>query len=85
MAMGLALLVSAGPPALHLFSHGENVCVQFTLPDHEAPVAAESTICWSKTGHLKGRFASITEKHTSELQTWLSQELEQFCDPGGRI
>ena len=31
---------------------GESVRVQFTLPDHEAPVVAESTICWSKTGHL---------------------------------
>jgi ActR/RegA family two-component response regulator len=56
---------------------GENVRVQFTLPDHEAPILAESTICWSKTGHLGVRFASISEEHTSELQTWLSQKLEQ--------
>jgi ActR/RegA family two-component response regulator len=56
---------------------GENVRVQFTLPDHEAPVLAESTICWSKTGHLGVRFASISEEHKSELQTWLSQKLEQ--------
>ena len=56
---------------------GENVRVQFTLPDHEAPVVAESTICWSKTGHLGVRFASISEEHKSELQTWLSQKLEQ--------
>src|SRR6202140_2280049 len=57
---------------------GENVRVQFTLPDHEAPVVAESTICWSKTGHLGVRFASISEEHKSELQTWLSQKLEQI-------
>jgi len=56
---------------------GENVRVQFTLPDHDAPVVTESTICWSKTGHLGVRFASISEEHTSELQTWLSQKLEQ--------
>jgi hypothetical protein len=56
---------------------GENVRVQFTLPDHEAPVLAESTICWSKTGHLGVRFVSISDEHKSELQVWLSQKLEQ--------
>jgi ActR/RegA family two-component response regulator len=57
---------------------GENVLVQFTLPDHEAPVGAESTICWSKTGHLGVRFVSVSNEHKSELQTWLSQKLEQI-------
>jgi len=57
---------------------GENVRVQFTLPDHEAPMLAESTICWSKTGHLGVRFESISDDHRSELQTWLSQKLEQI-------
>ncbi|MFZ1141608.1 MAG: PilZ domain-containing protein [Candidatus Sulfotelmatobacter sp.] len=57
---------------------GENVRVQFTLPDHEAPMLAESTICWSKTGHLGVRFESISDEHKSELQTWLSQKLEQI-------
>ena len=56
---------------------GENVRVQFTLPDHEAPILAESTICWSKTGHLGVRFVSVSEEHKSELQVWLSQKLEQ--------
>ena len=56
---------------------GESVRVQFTLPDHEAPVVAESTICWSKTGHLGVRFESISDEHKSELQVWLSQKLEQ--------
>ena len=57
---------------------GENVRVQFTLPDHEAPMLAESTICWSKTGHLGVHFESISDDHRSELQTWLSQKLEQI-------
>ena len=56
---------------------GESVRVQFTLPDHEAPLLAKSTICWSKTGHLGVRFVSISDDHKSELQTWLSQKLEQ--------
>ena len=57
---------------------GESVCVQFTLPDHEAPVVAESTICWSKTGHLGVRFVSVSDDQKSELQAWLSQKLEQI-------
>ena len=56
---------------------GENVRVQFTLPDHEAPVLAESTVCWLKKGHLGIRFVSLADDHNSELQTWLSQKLEQ--------
>jgi ActR/RegA family two-component response regulator len=57
---------------------GEDVRAQFTLPDHEAPVFAESTICWSKTGHLGVRFVSVSDDHRSELQAWLSQKLEQI-------
>ena len=57
---------------------GESVRVQFTLPDHEAPVVAESTICWSKTGHLGVRFESISDEHKSELQVWLSRQLEEM-------
>ena len=57
---------------------GESVRVQFTLPHHEAPVVAESTICWSKTGHLGVRFVSVSDDHKSELQAWLSQKLEQI-------
>ena len=56
---------------------GESLRVQFTLPDHEAPVLAESTICWSKTGGLGVRFVSVSEDHKSQLQAWLSQKLEQ--------
>jgi diguanylate cyclase (GGDEF)-like protein/PAS domain S-box-containing protein len=57
---------------------GENVRIQFTLPDHDAPLVAESTICWSKTGHLGIRFVSVSEEHNSDLQAWLAQELEQI-------
>jgi ActR/RegA family two-component response regulator len=57
---------------------GESVRVQFTLPHHEAPVVvAESTICWSKTGHLGVRFVSVSDEQKSELQVWLSQKLEE--------
>ena len=58
------------------FLPGESVRVQFTLPDHEAAILAESTICWSKTDHLGVRFLSLSEKQESELQEWLSQKLE---------
>jgi c-di-GMP-binding flagellar brake protein YcgR len=57
---------------------GENVRVRFTLPNHAAPVLAESTICWSKTGHLGVRFVSVADDHKSELEVWLSQKLEQI-------
>jgi len=67
--MALSMQVPAVP--------GENVGVQFTLPDHEAPLLAESAICWSKTGHLGVRFVSMSDEHKSELQVWLSQKLEQ--------
>ncbi len=56
---------------------GENVRVEFTLPDHEAAIVAESMICWSKTGHLGVRFVSLANEHNSELQDWLSQKLEE--------
>jgi diguanylate cyclase (GGDEF)-like protein/PAS domain S-box-containing protein len=56
---------------------GESVRVQFTLPDHEDALLAESTICWSKTGHLGIRFKSISDEQTIELQVWLSQKLEE--------
>ena len=57
---------------------GETVRVQFTLPDHTAPLLAESTICWSKTGNLGVRFVLISDGHKSVLQTWLSLKLEEM-------
>jgi hypothetical protein len=57
---------------------GESVRVQFTVPDHKVPFLAESTICWSKTGHLGVRFVSISDEHKSALQLWLSRKLEEM-------
>ena len=57
---------------------GECVQVQFTLPGHEVPFSAESTICWWKTGHLGVRFMSLSQEHKSELQSWLSRKLEEI-------
>jgi diguanylate cyclase (GGDEF)-like protein/PAS domain S-box-containing protein len=56
---------------------GESVRVQFTLPDHTAPLLAQSTICWSKAGHLGVRFVSISEEQKSVLQGWLSRKFEE--------
>lgn len=56
---------------------GENIRVQFTLPDHELAFLAKSTICWSKTDHVGIRFASISDEQQSQLQVWLSQKLEE--------
>jgi len=56
---------------------GESVRVQFTLPDHQVPFLAESTLCWSKTGHFGLRFVSVSDEHMAQLQTWLSEKLEE--------
>jgi diguanylate cyclase (GGDEF)-like protein len=58
-------------------SPGEDVQVQFTLPDHKGPFLAESRICWLKTGYLGVRFVSFSQGHKSELQDWLSRKLEE--------
>jgi hypothetical protein len=71
--------ISEGGMAVSTFvplSPGEDVQVQFTLPDHEVPFFAESRIRWWKTGHLGVRFLSFSDEHKSELQDWLSQKLE---------
>jgi len=73
--------VSEGGMAVSTFvplSPGEEVQVQFTLPDHKVPFLAESTICWLKTGHLGVRFVSLSREHKSELQDWLSRKLEEM-------
>jgi PilZ domain len=59
------------------FNAGESVQVQFTLPDHNVALVAESTICWLKTGHLGVRFVSLSPERKSELQQWLSRKLEE--------
>lgn len=57
---------------------GEKVHVQFTLPGHEVPLLADSTVCWLKTGHIGLRFVSLSREHKSELQGWLSRKLEEM-------
>jgi hypothetical protein len=72
--------ISAGGMALSTHVRlvpGESVRIQFTLPDHETPCLTGSTLCWSKTGLLGVRFVSMSDKHKSELQVWLSQKLEE--------
>jgi CheY-like chemotaxis protein len=59
-------------------STGEKVHVQFTLPGHEVPFLAESTICWLKTGNIGLRFVSLSQEHKCELQGWLSRKLEEM-------
>ena len=73
--------ISEGGMAVSTFvplSLGEDVRVQFTLPDHKVPFLAESRICWSKTGHLGVRFVSLSQERKSELQDWLSRKLEEM-------
>ena len=73
--------VSEGGMALSTIvplSTGEKVHVQFTLPGHEVPFLADSTICWLKTGHIGLRFVSLSQEHKSELQGWLSRKLEEM-------
>jgi CheY-like chemotaxis protein len=57
---------------------GEDVQVQFTLPDHERALLAESKICWLKSGRLGVRFVSLSKECKSELQGWLLGKLEDI-------
>jgi hypothetical protein len=73
--------ISEGGMAVSTFfplSPGEEVQVQFRLPDHEVPFLAESRICWRKTGHLGVRFVSFAPERKSQLQDWLSRQLEEM-------
>jgi CheY-like chemotaxis protein len=73
--------ISEGGMAVSTFvplNIGENVQVQFALPDHQEPFLAESTICWWKTGHLGVRFVSFSQGAKPVLQDWLSQRLEEM-------
>ena len=56
---------------------GEDVRVQFTLPNHKVPFLAESTLCWLKTGQFGVRFVSLPLERKSGLQEWLSRKLEE--------
>jgi len=73
--------ISEGGMAVSTFvplNIGENVQVQFALPDHKEPFLAESTICWWKTGHLGVRFVSFPQGAKCVLQDWLAQRLEEM-------
>jgi CheY-like chemotaxis protein len=73
--------ISEGGMAVSTFvplSPGEEVQVEFTLPDHKMPFLAGSIICWWKTGHLGVRFVSLSQERESELQDWLSRKLEEM-------
>jgi ActR/RegA family two-component response regulator len=72
--------ISEGGMAISTFvplSPGEEVQVQFSLPDHPVPFLLEARICWWRTGHLGVRFGSVSPERKSELQGWLSQKLEE--------
>jgi CheY-like chemotaxis protein len=56
---------------------GETVHVQFTLPDQKTTWFEESTIRWSKTGHIGVGFVSLSQKSKSELQGWLSRKQDE--------
>jgi hypothetical protein len=56
---------------------GEDVQVQFTLPDHKVPFVAESRSCWGRTGQVGVRFVSLSQDGKSALQDWLSRKLEE--------
>jgi hypothetical protein len=66
------------------FIPGEQVRLQFTLPGQKEMLLAKATICWWKTGHLGLRFASLPQEQKSELQSWLSLELEALL-PGSVV
>jgi CheY-like chemotaxis protein len=57
---------------------GEEVRVQFTLPDHDTPFVAESKICWVKTNRFGVRFVSLPIDRKCELQKWLSQKQQEM-------
>jgi CheY-like chemotaxis protein len=77
---GKTLNVSEGGVAINTslaLKPGVQVKVQFTLPDPEIHVEAESTVCWSKEGYLGFQFTSVSPQLASELQEWLSRRLEE--------
>jgi hypothetical protein len=72
--------ISEGGMAISTFvplPSGEDVQVEFTLPDQTLPFVVDAKICWWQTGHLGIRFESFRSGHKVELQGWLSQMLEE--------
>jgi ActR/RegA family two-component response regulator len=76
-----SLNISEGGMAVSTFvplRAGEDVQIQFTLPEQSLPFLAEAKICWYKTGDLGVRFVSLSSGHKIELQDWLAQKLEEM-------
>jgi hypothetical protein len=72
--------ISEGGMALRTvvpFSLGDEMQIQFTLPGYEMPFSEKSTVCWLKSSHFGVRFVSLSSKHKSEIQEWLSRKLEE--------
>jgi hypothetical protein len=73
--------VSEGGMALSTFvplRPGEEVSVQFALPDQAESFSLQAAVCWWKTGHVGVRFGSFPQGRKSELQTWLAAKLEEM-------
>jgi CheY-like chemotaxis protein len=47
---------------------GENVRIQFVLPDHKVPWVTQSKICWRNGGRLGIRFVSLSEERSSQAR-----------------
>jgi hypothetical protein len=69
---GMAVSTSVTLPA------GEDVKVEFTLPNQKKPLVAQSRICWDKAGRLGIRFMSFPAERKSEIQSWLLERQEEM-------
>ena len=68
---GIAIITTA------LLKPGIEARVELTLPGHESPFAAESTVCWCREGQMGLQFISLSEETSAELGEWLSRSLEK--------
>lgn len=69
---GMALTL---PVSLEAGSEG---IVQFTLPEIQNPIVAESKVCWRNDKGQAGLFfLAISAHDRSELQAWLARKLEE--------
>jgi len=76
---GKTLNISEGGVAINTslsLKPGVQVKIQFTLPEREIQIEAESTVCWCKEGYLGFQFTSLSPQLASELQEWLAHRLE---------
>jgi DNA-binding response OmpR family regulator len=71
---GMAVVASTSIP----LDPGEEVRVQFSLPNRKVPYLAESRVCWWKEGRLGVRFTALTAECKYELQNWLSEKREEM-------